>query len=74
MLKLLASSGANMIDRKEFWLIIAMNWLLFGAILLIGWLIMSTNNLETELEYMKNYNRVITTENLQDIMCNGNPA
>ena len=63
-----------MIDRKEFWLIIAMNWLLFGAILLIGWLIMSTNNLETELEYMKNYNRVITTENLQDIMCNGNPA
>ncbi len=51
-----------------------LQWALFTAILFIGWIIMSTNNLETELEYMKNYNSVITTENLQDIMCNGNPV
>lgn len=61
-------------DRKDVYAIIALHWVLFAAILFIGWLIMSTNNLETELKYMKNYNRVITTENLQDIMCNGNPV
>lgn len=61
-------------NRSDFWTIIALHWALFAAILFIGWIVMSTNNLETELEYMKNYNRVITAENLQDIMCNGNPA
>ncbi len=61
-------------DRKDVYTIIALHWIVFAMIVFIGWLIMSTNNLETELEYMKNYNRVITTENLQDIMCNGNPV
>ena len=61
-------------DRKDVYTIIALHWIVFAMIMFIGWLIMSTNNLETELEYMKNYNRVITTENQQDIMCNGNPV
>jgi hypothetical protein len=61
-------------NKRDFWTIIALHWALFIAILFISWLVMSTNNLETELEYMKNYNRVITTENLQDIMCNGDPV
>ncbi len=60
--------------KSDFWTIMVLQWALFTAILFIGWIIMSTNNLETELEYMKNYNSVITTENLQDIMCNGNPV
>ncbi len=60
--------------KSDFWTIMVLQWALFTAILFIGWIIMSTNNLETELEYMKNYNSVITTENLQDIMCNGSPV
>jgi hypothetical protein len=61
-------------NREEMYIIIVMHWLLFAAVLFIMWLVMGTHNLELELEYMKNYNRVITSENLQDIMCNGNPV
>ena len=61
-------------NREEMYVIIVMHWLVFAAALFIMWLVMSTHNLELELEYMKNYNRVITSENLQDIMCNGNPV
>jgi hypothetical protein len=61
-------------NREEMYVIIVMHWLLFAAVLFIMWLVMGTHNLELELEYMKNYNRVITSENLQDIMCNGNPV
>lgn len=60
--------------KEDFWVIIALNWMLFAAIMLIGWLVMSANNLETELKYMKNYNAAITSSNLQDIMCNGSPV
>lgn len=63
-----------MIDRKEMYAIIGLNWVVFALILFVGWMFMSTKQLDLELEYMKNYNRVITTENLQDIMCNGNPV
>lgn len=63
-----------MIDRKEMYAIIGLNWVVFALILFVGWMVMSTKQLDLELEYMKNYNRVITTENLQDIMCNGNPV
>lgn len=60
--------------KEDFWVIIALNWMLFTAIMLIGWLIMSTNNIETELKYMKNYNAAITSGALQDVMCNGSPV
>lgn len=61
-------------DRKDVYIIIALHWAVFSAILFIGWLVMSTNNLQTELKFMKNYNEVITRENMQDIMCNGDPV
>lgn len=61
-------------DRKDVYTIIALHWAVFSAILFIGWLVMSTNNLQTELKFMKNYNEVITRENMQDIMCNGDPV
>jgi hypothetical protein len=60
--------------REYVYAILAAHWILFASILTILWLEMGTRNLETELEYMKNYNRVITSENLQDIMCNGEPV
>lgn len=63
-----------MMDRKDVYTIIALHWALFAAILFIMWLVMSTNNLKTELRFMQNYQDVITKENLQDIMCNGNPS
>lgn len=60
--------------KSDFWAIMGLQWALFAAILFIGWLIMSTNNIETELKYMKSYNEAITSGNLQDIMCNGSPV
>lgn len=61
-------------ERKDVYTIIALHWALFAAILYISWLVMSTNNLKTELKFMRNFNEVVTEENLQDIMCNGSPA
>jgi hypothetical protein len=60
--------------KSDFWVIMGLQWALFAATLFIGWFIMSTNNLETELRYMKNYQNAITSSNLQDIMCNGSPV
>ena len=59
-------------ERQDVVAIIILHWVVFALVLFIMWLIMDTNNLTTELQYMKQYNDVITTENLQDIMCNGN--
>ena len=64
----------GMMTKSDFWVIMGLQWALFAAILFIGWLIMSTNNIETELKYMKSYNEAITSGNLQDIMCNGSPV
>jgi hypothetical protein len=61
-------------NREEMYVIIVMHWLVFAAALFIMWLVMSTHNLELELEYMKSYNSAVSSENLQDIMCNGNPV
>jgi hypothetical protein len=60
-------------DRKDVYTIIALHWLVFAMIIFIGWLMMSTNNLKLELQYMKDYKEGVTSENLQDLMCNGTP-
>ena len=61
-------------ERQDVVAIIILHWVVFALALFIMWMVMDTNNLTTELQYMKQYNDAITTENLQDIMCNGNPV
>jgi hypothetical protein len=60
--------------RQELLTILALHYILFAVILLTMWLVMSTHNLELELEYMKSYKNAVSSENLQDIMCNGEPV
>jgi hypothetical protein len=60
--------------RQELLTILALHYILFAVILFTMWLVMSTHNLELELEYMKSYENAVSSENLQDIMCNGEPV
>lgn len=50
------------------------NWSVFLVVLVCLWLYMDTQNLQKELEYTHYFQSAITEENLQTIMCNGDPA
>jgi len=60
--------------RQELLTILALHYILFAVILFTMWIVMSTHNLELELEYMNSYKNAVSSENLQDIMCNGEPV
>lgn len=50
------------------------NWSVFLVVLVCVYLYLDTRNLQKELEYMHYFQDAITEENLQTIMCNGEPA